>query len=94
MEAGLASLAEPGETVIVAACGFFGNRMIDIARRHRPNVIELRAPFGQAVPTSGSGGAGQHPETRLVAVVHAETSTGVAHPLEQLGEACATATRC
>src|SRR5947209_5515829 len=34
MEAGLASLAEPGDTVIVAACGFFGNRMIDIARRH------------------------------------------------------------
>jgi len=50
MEAGLASLAEPGETVIVATCGFFGNRMIDIARRHRLNVIELRAPFGQAVP--------------------------------------------
>ena len=46
MEAGLASLAEPGETVIVATCGFFGNRMIDIAQRHRLNVIELRAPFG------------------------------------------------
>ena len=34
----------------MATCGFFGNRMIDIARRHRLNVIELRAPFGRAVP--------------------------------------------
>ena len=88
MEAGLASLAEPGETVIVATCGFFGNRMIDIAQRHRLNVIELRAPFGQAVPNDQIVEAlADHPEAKLVAVVHAETSTGVAHPLEQLGEA-------
>jgi alanine-glyoxylate transaminase / serine-glyoxylate transaminase / serine-pyruvate transaminase len=87
MEAGLASLAEPGETVIVAACGFFGNRMIDIARRHRLNVVELRAPFGRAVPNEQIMEAlAAHPQTRLVAVVHAETSTGVAHPLRQLGE--------
>lgn len=87
MEAGLASLAEPGETVIVAACGFFGNRMIEIAGRHRLNVIELRAPFGQAVPNEQiMETLAAHPETRLVVVVHAETSTGVAHPLQQLGE--------
>src|SRR5205085_3953500 len=87
MEAGLASLAEPGETVIVAACGFFGNRMIDIARRHGLNVIELRAPFGRAVPNDQIVEAlADHPEARLVAVVHAETSTGVAHPLAELGE--------
>jgi alanine-glyoxylate transaminase/serine-glyoxylate transaminase/serine-pyruvate transaminase len=91
MEAGLASLAEPGETVIVATCGFFGNRMIDIARRHRLNVIEVRAPFGRAVPNERiSEALADHPEARLVAVVHAETSTGVSHPLEQLGEE----TRC
>jgi alanine-glyoxylate transaminase/serine-glyoxylate transaminase/serine-pyruvate transaminase len=87
MEAGLASLAEPGETVIVAACGFFGNRMIEIAGRHRLNVIELRAPFGQAVPNEQiMETLAANPQTRLVVVVHAETSTGVAHPLQQLGE--------
>jgi alanine-glyoxylate transaminase/serine-glyoxylate transaminase/serine-pyruvate transaminase len=87
MEAGLASLAEPGETVIVAACGFFGNRMIEIAGRHRLNVIELRAPFGQAVPNVQIMEAlAANPQTRLVVVVHAETSTGVAHPLQQLGQ--------
>src|SRR5436305_491744 len=88
MEAGLASLAEPGDTVIVAACGFFGNRMIDIARRHRLEVIELRAPFGQAVPNDQIlETLRAKPQTRLVAVVHAETSTGVAHPLQELGDA-------
>jgi alanine-glyoxylate transaminase / serine-glyoxylate transaminase / serine-pyruvate transaminase len=88
MEAGLASVAEPGDTVTVAACGFFGNRMIEIARRHRLEVIELRAPFGKAVPNDQiMETMAQHPETRLVAVVHAETSTGVAHPLAELGQA-------
>src|SRR5262249_9286775 len=88
MEAGIASLAEPGDTVIVAACGFFGNRMIDIARRHRLEVIELRAPFGKAVPNDQIlHTLAANPPTRLVSVVHAETSTGVAHPLEELGAA-------
>ena len=88
MEAGLASLAEPGDTVIIAACGFFGNRMIEIARRHRLNVIEVRAPFGQAVPNEQIiEQLDGNPQTRMVAVVHAETSTGVAHPLAELGEA-------
>jgi alanine-glyoxylate transaminase/serine-glyoxylate transaminase/serine-pyruvate transaminase len=88
MEAGLASLGEPGDTVIVASCGFFGNRMIDIARRHRLEVIELRAPFGKAVPNDQIlDTLAANPQTRLVAVVHAETSTGVAHPLEELGAA-------
>jgi alanine-glyoxylate transaminase/serine-glyoxylate transaminase/serine-pyruvate transaminase len=87
MEAGLASLAEPGDTVVVAACGFFGNRMIDIARRYRLNVVELRAPYGKAVPNEQIMETLETtPETRLVAVVHAETSTGVAHPLAELGE--------
>src|SRR3954469_23594518 len=87
MEAGLASLAEPGDNVIVAACGFFGNRMIDIARRHGLNVIELRAPFGKAVPNEQIMEALETtPDVRLVSVVHAETSTGVAHPLGELGE--------
>jgi alanine-glyoxylate transaminase/serine-glyoxylate transaminase/serine-pyruvate transaminase len=87
MEAGLASLVEPGDTAIIGSCGFFGNRMIEIAGRHRLNVIELRAPFGQAVPNEQiMETLAAHPETRVVVVVHAETSTGVAHPLQQLGE--------
>jgi alanine-glyoxylate transaminase / serine-glyoxylate transaminase / serine-pyruvate transaminase len=85
MEAGMASLVEPGDTAIIGACGFFGSRMIEIARRQGVNVIEVRAPFGKAAPNHEIlEQLERHPETRLVAVVHAETSTGVTHPLAEL----------
>jgi alanine-glyoxylate transaminase / serine-glyoxylate transaminase / serine-pyruvate transaminase len=87
MEAGIASLLEPGETAIVAAAGFFGNRIVEIAQRHGANVIDLRAPYGQAIANDRIlDELARHPETRLVAVVHAETSTGVGHPLQELAE--------
>ena len=64
MEAGIASLVEPGETAIVAAAGFFGNRIVDIARRHGANVIDLRAPYGQAVANERIlDELAKHPET-------------------------------
>jgi alanine-glyoxylate transaminase / serine-glyoxylate transaminase / serine-pyruvate transaminase len=88
MEAGLQALTEPGDTVIVAAAGFFGNRMVEIARRHGANVVDVRAPFGKAVDNDRIlAELERHPQARLVAVVHAETSTGVAHPLGELGGA-------
>src|ERR1700752_2511021 len=48
MEAGITSLTEPGDKAIVAVGGFFGNRIAEIATRHRVPVVELRVPFGQA----------------------------------------------
>ncbi len=87
MEAGLSALTEPGDKAIVAVGGFFGNRMAEIATRHGVRVVELRVPYGQAVPNEKILQAmRQHPDARLVAVVHAETSTGVAHPLQELAE--------
>jgi alanine-glyoxylate transaminase/serine-glyoxylate transaminase/serine-pyruvate transaminase len=94
MEAGLASLVEPGDVVIVANAGFFGERIVQIARRYRADVIEIKAELGQHVPNERLLDAlDEHPHARLLAVVHAETSTGVEHPLRDLGEAmrgCAT----
>jgi alanine-glyoxylate transaminase / serine-glyoxylate transaminase / serine-pyruvate transaminase len=88
MEAGITALTEPGDTVIVAAAGFFGARMAEMASRHGARVIELRAPLGSAVPNERIlDELAHHPETRLVAVVHAETSTGAAHPLAELAGA-------
>ncbi|HEV3054598.1 MAG TPA: aminotransferase class V-fold PLP-dependent enzyme [Solirubrobacteraceae bacterium] len=86
MEAGIVNLVAPGETIVVANAGFFGARITQIARRHGVNVIELKAEHGRAVPNSLIlATLDRHPHARLVAVVHAETSTGVEHPLEQLG---------
>src|SRR3954451_3197148 len=50
MEAGLQALAERGDTVIVGVAGFFGNRIAEISARHGLNVVEVRVPYGKAVP--------------------------------------------
>ncbi|HWE34356.1 MAG TPA: alanine--glyoxylate aminotransferase family protein [Solirubrobacteraceae bacterium] len=86
MEAGIVNLVAPGETIVVANAGFFGARIVQLARRHGANVVELKADHGHAVPNNLIVAAlDRHPHARLVAVVHAETSTGVEHPLAQLG---------
>jgi len=88
METGLASLVEPGDVVIVANAGFFGGRIAEIARRYGAEVIEIKAEFGQHVPNERLLDAlDKQPNARLLAVVHAETSTGVRHPLRELGDA-------
>jgi alanine-glyoxylate transaminase / serine-glyoxylate transaminase / serine-pyruvate transaminase len=88
METGIANLLEPGDTAIVAQCGYFGRRISEIARRHGANVVEVNADWGEAVPNARLIDAlDRHPQARMLAVVHAETSTGVEHPLAELGDA-------
>src|SRR5215216_2843166 len=88
MEAGIANLVEPGDTVIVAQCGFFGRRISEIARRHGAEVVAVDADWGECVTNEALLEAlDRHPGARMVAVVHAETSTGVEHPLAELGAA-------
>jgi alanine-glyoxylate transaminase / serine-glyoxylate transaminase / serine-pyruvate transaminase len=86
MEAGLANLLEPGDIMILGTAGFFGQRIGEIARRHGAQVVEVEADPGQHVSNDRLLDALAHqPEARMVAVVHAETSTGVEHPLAELG---------
>src|SRR3954447_25413625 len=83
MECGLQNLLEPGDNAIVANTGFFGNRIARMAERTGAKVFELRADYGQIVPNDQLLDAiDANPGARLVAVVHAETSTGVRHPVE------------
>ena len=87
MEAGIVNLLEPGDTAIVAEAGFFGRRLGDIAERHGARVVRVTAPWGETVPNAALLDAlDRHPEARLIAVVHAETSTGALHPLRELGD--------
>ena len=88
MEAGIVNLLEPGDTVIVAQCGYFGRRIAEIARRHGVLVVPVDADWGECVSNDALIDAlDRHPRARMVAVVHAETSTGVEHPLAELGAA-------
>ncbi len=87
MECGLAHLLEPGETVIVGVNGFFGRRIVEIAGRLGAEVAAVEADWGSHVPNERLLEALEaHPDARLMAAVHAETSTGVRHPLAQLAE--------
>jgi alanine-glyoxylate transaminase / serine-glyoxylate transaminase / serine-pyruvate transaminase len=86
MEAGIANLLEPGDTVIVGQCGYFGRRISEIARRHGADVVAVEADWGECVTNDAlMDTLDRHPDARMVAVVHAETSTGVEHPLAELG---------
>lgn len=90
METGLVSLLEPGETVIVGVNGYFGRRIVQIAERAGANVVRVDADWGEHVANDRLLAAlDDHPGTRLMCVVHAETSTGVLHPLAELGAALA-----
>ena len=87
METGITNLLEPGDTVIVGQCGFFGRRIAEIARRHGADVVTVDADWGECVSNDALMDAlDRHPHARMVAMVHAETSTGVEHPLAELGE--------
>lgn len=88
MEMGMASLVEPGDVVIVGHAGFFGSRIAQMAARYGARVVEVSGAWGEVVPTDALLEAlDEHPETRLLAVVHAETSTGAQYPLAELGAA-------
>lgn len=90
MEACLASLLEPGETVIVGVNGYFGERLCEVARRGGARIVRVEAPWGTALdPADLLAAQREHPEAALLAVVAAETSTGVRNDVAPLGPALA-----
>ncbi len=87
MEAAFVNLLEPGDTAIVGVNGVFGTRMSDVARRLGARVVDVQAEWGQALdPGRLEEAHRRHPEARLLAVVHAETSTGVHQPLDDIAD--------
>ena len=85
MEACFVNLVEPGDTVIIGVNGVFGERMCEVARRSGATVVRVEAEWGQPIdPQRLLDAHAQTPQARLVAVVHAETSTGVENSIEPL----------
>lgn len=85
MEACLVNLVGPGDTVVVGVNGLFGQRLCEVALRCGAAVVPVEAPFGQALDPDQVISA--HPSPKVIAVVHAETSTGVRNDLEPYGPA-------
>ena len=86
METCLVNLIEPGDEVVICINGVFGNRMADIARRIGAVVHEIHAPWGQIIETSQVKEILNKVSPTLLALVHAETSTGALQPLEEIGK--------
>src|SRR6476619_4385631 len=85
MEACFVNLLERGDTAIVGVNGVFGERMCEVARRCGAEVVRVDQPWGRAVdPHQLLDVHRQHPNARLLAVVHAETSTGVENDVAPL----------
>ncbi|MEX2527533.1 MAG: alanine--glyoxylate aminotransferase family protein [Gemmatimonadota bacterium] len=86
MEAALANVLEPGDTAIIGVNGVFGTRLVEMARRMGAQVVEIQGEWGDIVsPEAVLEAVEAHPAARVVALVHAETSTGVHQPLAEVG---------
>jgi alanine-glyoxylate transaminase / serine-glyoxylate transaminase / serine-pyruvate transaminase len=84
MESAFVNLLEPGEKVLICTHGHFGERMVEIARRCGAQVTRVDAAWGTAVEPEQVARALNGVEAKVVAIVHAETSTGVLQPLEEI----------
>lgn len=86
MEAVFVNLVEPGDRVLVAVNGVFGQRMVDVASRLGAEVETLGFEWGTPVDPDAVADKLRAASFRIVAVVHAETSTGVRNPVAEIGE--------
>ena len=85
MEAALCNMIEPGDPVLVCVSGVFGERMCDIVERCQGKLLRVDAEWGHVIqPEQVEAVLRQH-KVKLVAIVHAETSTGAHQPL---GDIC------
>lgn len=89
MEAAFVNLVGPGDAVVVGVNGLFGERMCDVAARCGAEVVRVDEPWGQ--PLIAQHLIEAHPNPKLIAAVHAETSTGVRNDIAAIGALLAEA---
>jgi alanine-glyoxylate transaminase/serine-glyoxylate transaminase/serine-pyruvate transaminase len=84
MEAAFVNVVEPGDRVLIGINGVFGERMADVAERCGADVRKVSVPWGKPLNAEAIRTALDEFHPRVLAVVHAETSTGVLQPIEDL----------
>ena len=84
MEAVVVNLIEPGDRMLVCVNGVFGGRMVDVAERAGAIVTKIERPWGEAFDPEEVRAALQKVQPKVVGIVHAETSTGVWQPIEEI----------
>jgi len=87
METCMVNLLEPGDECIICVNGVFGERMADIAERCGAIVYKIDTEWGKVTePGQIKKALDQCPKPKLVALVHAETSTGALQPLQEISD--------
>lgn len=86
MEATVANLLEPGDRILICVNGYFGERLCDMASRYGAEVQRLDKHWGEAFSPQEIDAALQKKPAKVVALVHAETSTGALTHMEDMGE--------
>lgn len=84
MEFCFVNLIEPGDEVIIGVNGVFGMRMADVAERCGATVTKVEAEWGRIIEPEQIAAALKNSKAKLVAFVHAETSTGALTPVEEI----------
>ncbi|MGD8328758.1 MAG: alanine--glyoxylate aminotransferase family protein [Acidobacteriota bacterium] len=87
MEAAMVNLVEPGDRVVVCIAGVFGVRLAEQARRNGAEVVTVETEWGTVIDTEAVSEALAGGDTKVLAIVHAETSTGVLQPLYDIVQA-------
>jgi alanine-glyoxylate transaminase/serine-glyoxylate transaminase/serine-pyruvate transaminase len=88
METCLVNLLEPGDAAVVCVNGFFGQRLAEVASRTGAKVTVIERPWGEVFDPGQLRDTLQRIRPKLLAIVHAETSTGAWQPAEELGAVC------
>jgi aspartate aminotransferase-like enzyme len=91
LESAVANLFSPGDRVVVPVAGYFGDRFASIAEAFKLDVRRIEYDWGRAARADDLEAALSEAPTKGVLAQHSETSTGVVHDIEALGEVCRTA---
>lgn len=86
METVLVNLLEPGDKAVICINGLFGERMADIADRCGAEVIRVNGEWGKIIEPEKVEAALKGIKAKIVGIVHAETSTGILQPLEEISK--------
>lgn len=86
METALVNFIEPGDPVLICVNGYFGERMCEMASRFGAEVHRLERPWGEVFTPEEIDAALRRNPAKLVAIVHAETSTGALQPMEGIAD--------
>jgi alanine-glyoxylate transaminase/serine-glyoxylate transaminase/serine-pyruvate transaminase len=84
METAVANMVEPGDPVLICINGYFGLRLADMARRYGGQVEIITRPWGEVFAPEEVKTALDLRPSKVVAIVHAETSTGALQPLDEI----------